>query len=150
MSNKLVKKKSAFLPEKGNIFGHNRLDVPKHYMDEAEERGWEVRWISAKQLKENSGVHKNEWMVYKFKSKPQAENFDPNEFAFGKDPEGIVRIGDCVLAVRPKEIGDAHRNVLAKKRALKKGTKKNKISEFKEEMKQFGQGKITVDDSEDK
>ena len=133
---KPTKKTPQFAVTSENIFGANRLDVPQCYKDEAAERGWETRWVSAKKLKENHGFHERGWQVYKFKSKPGDGILDNSEFAFGTDAEGVVRRGDCVLAVRPIELGNAHRRELEKKRKRYNNFGAEKKQEYKDFVKQ--------------
>ena len=141
--------KQSFSPETGNIFGSSRLDVPKCYRDEADKKNYDLRWISAKQLKENHGSHKNHWAAYKFESKPSNGIMDSDRFAFGIDPEGVVRRGDCVLAVRPKELTVQHKEHLASKRNIYNRFSQSKKKEFKDYVKQESRGAMTVDDDTD-
>lgn len=115
----LKSRKKPFAADTGNIFGSNRLEVPQVYMEEAQEMGCEVRWISAKELKEKHGHHDKKWIAWKFRTKLDDGILDSSRFAFGAgDSEGVVRRGDLVLAVRPVEVGDAHRQQLAEKRSI--------------------------------
>lgn len=141
--------KKPFNSDTGNIFGSGRLDVPQCYLDEAAEKGLEVRWVSAKEMKENHGAHKWHWVVYKFESKPSSGIIDASRFAFGIDPEGVVRRGDCVLAVRPIELGDQHRAHLAERRKRYNRFGAAKKKEFRDFVKNESRGAMKVDDSTD-
>lgn len=116
-----------------NYFGTSKLDIPQCYIDEANELGCECRWVNSKKLKENQGYHERGWRAYKFKSKPGDGILDSGNFAFGEDAAGIVRRGTAVLAIRPKEVGDAHRKQLHDRRERYKrfgAAKKNEFKDF--------------------
>lgn len=133
----------------GNIFGANQLEVHQDYLDEAADLNCECRWVSAKTLKENFGEHQRGWAAYKFKSRPACGTMKPEDFAFGHDAEkGVVRRGDMVLAIRPIEMGDQHREMLAERRNRYKSYRKAKIDELKAIAQESG-GRMTIDDRED-
>lgn len=138
-------KATPFVNTTGNIFGAGMLDVADHYLQEAAAAKLELRWVSAKEMKENHGQHRRRWVVYKFKSKPDYGTMDKERFAFDVDPEGIVRRGDMVLAARPIEWGDQHREMLAEKRDLYSRYADTKKQEFKDYVRENARGAIKVD-----
>jgi len=137
-----------FAAQTGNIFGNNRLEVPDCYLAEAEEKGYECRWISSKDLKENHGSHKNMWAAYKFKSNPSNGIIGDERFAYGNDPEGIVRRGDLVLAVRTKDLGDQHRKHLADKRSLYNRYSEVSKKSFADFVNKESRGTMKVDEED--
>lgn len=133
----------------GTIFGANQLDVHQDYLNEAAAMDCECRWVSAKTLKENFGEHQRGWAAYKFKSRPAYGTMKSEDFAFGHEAEkGVVRRGDMVLAIRPIEMGDQHRQMLSDRRNRYKGYRKAKVDELKAIAQESG-GRMSVDDRED-
>ena len=142
-------KRPAFVAKTGNIFGNNRLDVPQCYIDEAAKKNLEIRWLSSKDLRENHGAHKNHYAAYKFESNPSDGIMSDERFAYGNDPEGIVRRGDLVLGARPIEIGDQHRAHLAEKRQMYNRFSETNSKNFADFVKETGRGAMKVEDRDD-
>jgi len=85
------------------------LDVPSELKKELSEQGLEYRWINAPRLRGQQGFNKNYWKPYKV-------NYDKIGIDnFFRSPDGYLVRGDVILAVRPKDIGDAHKARLKSK-----------------------------------
>lgn len=113
----------------------NRLMIPEGIQATAEKNGWELRWVDAKELYTNGGQHKNGWIPY-IQPKDEAAK-DNYGFKFGNDPDGVVRRTSVILAYRPVDQGEKHRNYL-KLRATKLAGSYNKdaANEFRKQAKQ--------------
>jgi hypothetical protein len=83
----------------------DNLFIPKSLKDEATEDGLELRWISLKKYKENTGFHVKGWNPYKPKKALQSTG----HMVFTNNVEGFVIRQDNILAARPKKLGDVHR-----------------------------------------
>jgi hypothetical protein len=82
----------------------NFLDIPKEVAKELEEMGHEGRWISLTEFSKNGNFHNHGWVPFRPKT-PSSEN----SFHYGNNPDGIIRRKELVLASRPKEICELHR-----------------------------------------
>lgn len=91
-----------------DIFG-NTLALPEGLKKELAEQGLVGRWVNAKTLYANQGYHPKNWVPYKKKS---SDTIDTKDFLNGSDPSGIVRRGDCILAVKKTEDVQKHRTYL--------------------------------------
>ncbi len=86
-------------------FFRNKLMLPQEVADDIAKRGLEPRWIAYKPYIENGNSHDKGWVAYR---RPK-EATSVDELQLGSSPDGIIRRGDLVLAVRKKEMGDRHR-----------------------------------------
>lgn len=98
----------------------NELDIDVVLKKELQEKGLEYRFIDFKQAKLNGGRSRAGWIVYK------RESDDPRTQGIKSlaDPDGLVRQGSMVLAVKPTAMADrqrARRDV--QNRSLKQYTK---------------------------
>jgi len=98
-----------------------------YYLDDAlkaelKEKGLACRFLNAKKLEENGGRHQSGWLPYKRESK------DPN--VFGRDPDGYIRNGQCILGVKPIEQYEAHKKVLAQRAREKSAALKRSNNNF--------------------
>lgn len=123
----------------------SQLHVDEELRNEIEKSGKEMRWIDAKQAIENGGFHKAGWTVYRRDMKAASDTMG---FKLGNDPEGIVRRGSCVLAVRPKAQGDRHRAYLAQAVARQGGSAKEAGEQLRD-MARAQNVDAAVDDSFD-
>lgn len=98
-----------------DIFG-NALGVDPTILADIQKQGKVHRFINAKQLGEMGGHHPRGWVPYK-PSAEQRANMEGQALLFGSDPNGYVRRGDCILAVRPKELNDKHKAYLRQESA---------------------------------
>lgn len=87
----------------------NTLTISGELKRELDAAGLEARWVSAKLLATDPNSHPRGWRPY-FRKK--TETTDKPGFHFGNDPDGLVRRGTMVLAVKPKETAENHRAVL--------------------------------------
>lgn len=72
---------------------------------ELEDQGLDYRFIDFKKAKLNGGRSRAGWIVYKRQSKdPRLQGISALE-----DPDGLVRSGSMVLAVKPKAAADRQR-----------------------------------------
>lgn len=102
-------------PREDDLFG-NMLKLDPALAAELEAKGLEPRFVDAKKLYEANGYHARGWTVYKRET--ASGTIGSNEFKFGSDPDGIVRRGSLILAVKTKEQAERHREFLRRKAAL--------------------------------
>jgi len=103
---------SAKTAPKSNLFAEkfgNRLAIPEAVQNEIDSQNLAARWVAANTLAANNGYHKNGWVAYKSKGT------NVGDFRFGTDPEGVIRRGSMILAVRPMEIHESHKEFLAER-----------------------------------
>jgi hypothetical protein len=110
------------------------LDVPEWAKKDCEEKDQEYRWVDAKQMQENGNMHRNHWQVYR----RDASTVPAGGDAFGLPPDGTVRRGTVVLAVRPKEIGDGHKAMLRQKAERMTSSVKKQGSDLRREIASSG------------
>ncbi len=113
--------------------GANRLKIDDELKREIEEQGLEYRFINVTQLKKNLGRHANDWMPYKRKSTSSL-----NEFKWGQDPDGYTVSGDSILAVKPKELAEKARALIAFKNKSLTNINKVKADELRQFAKDSG------------
>lgn len=113
----------------------NPLALSPEILKELEDQHLVGRWVNAKQLYEMQGYHKNGWRPYKRKADG---TLGTQEFSTGKDPEGIIRRGDCILAVKTESEVATHRGKLQAKADRYKNFKKQKAQEMREFAKEHG------------
>jgi hypothetical protein len=108
-------------------YSQSILDVDAKTKAEFAEKGLECRWIDAKEFNLAGNLHKHHWRPYKRQASPaDAQSHDILSWSLGNDPEGFIRRKGLILAVRPIELGDAHRASIAERterlhsRSLKK------------------------------
>jgi len=114
----------------------NPLKLPKELEDELDKKNLVPRFISAKELYKNQGYHKAGWRPYKRRydtmEKPE------RDFHQGSDPEGIIRRGDCILAVKSKEEVQRHKRFLAVKAERYKDYNRQQADELRKIAKEHG------------
>lgn len=109
------KPKPASTVPVGELFG-NALAIPADVQRELDEKGYEGRWVDAQKLYAFSGYHPKEWVPYKQERKK--DSGAPTDLKFGADPEGVIRRGTMILAVKRKEDAERHRAYLKHKASL--------------------------------
>lgn len=109
--------KPTFNVMSDDIFG-NKLAVPAGVQKELASKGLEGRWVSYKQMIDNRGYHEKGWVVYK---QEKSDTMDPGTFLGGADPDGYIRRGDAILAVRTVAKSDQHREWLKQRANRLKG-----------------------------
>ena len=82
----------------------DRFSLDDDLKKEIGSKGLEYRWINYKKYVENGNYHEWGWAVYK-----REKAADTASFLLGNTPDGIIRRGDSVLAVRAKDICEKHR-----------------------------------------
>jgi len=120
-------------------FSLKAFDLDPEVAKELEEQGLEARYVNIKLMGRNGGTHPRGWRPYK---RQKSESSTRDEYLFGKDPEGYVRRGDLVLAVKTKEEVSKHRAYLdyeAKSHSVNRIIK-NKRKEMREMIKNQGMG----------
>jgi hypothetical protein len=119
----------------------SRLDMDPALAKELKEAGLVGRWINAKEFQKNYGFHHSGWTPYKKKAAPNAKV----DSLFGGDPEGYVRRGDLVLAVKTTEEQEKHRMGLAYKASLNTGLNKKQAQQIAEAARNAGVKSKVVD-----
>lgn len=113
-----------------DVFG-NPLQLSEELKNELRARGLVWRFIDAKRLYDMNGYHDKGWVPYKRDAVTQAK--DTHGFKFGNDPDGVIRRGSVILAVKSKEQGDRHKEFLAQKaRRATDGYNAKKAQELRE------------------
>jgi hypothetical protein len=119
----------------------NPLDVPEQIKAAIEKEGKEYRWLDAKQMSTNGNFHRNYWEVYK-----RDTSKDHELGAFGLPADGTIRSGTCILGVRPKQVGDGHRELLEDKRKRQNQALRNQNTEFRKQLQK--EGIVSKDDTD--
>jgi len=109
-------KKTTTIIDPDDIFS-NALSLTPQLIAELAEQGLVGRYIDYKRVKAMDGVHPKGWRVYKRKN---SDIIDNHEFQFGTGPDGLVRRGSCVLAVKSEEAVAKHRLHLQQKAERRK------------------------------
>lgn len=117
-----------------DIFG-NRLAIPDELKKELKDQGFVGRWVNAKKLYENQGYHDKGWRAYT--RKPGA-TMNTGEALIGNDPTGVIRRGDCILAVKTEAEVAKHRKFLRDKANLYKSFNRERAEELRELAKEGG------------
>lgn len=120
-----------------DIFG-NSLVVPQELQEYLTEKGLEWRWVDYKKLIDAGGYHNRGWVAYQKARHGEPATLSTQESILGSDPSGLFRRFSVVLAVRPKVVGDKHRQYLKKRADQYKGFNKTKAQELKEMSKDAG------------
>lgn len=126
-------------------FFSNRLQVAKEVLDDIKSKGLEHRWVNAVELAANDGHHRRGWQVYK---KPEGLQ-STQGFVLGNSHDGTIRRKELVLAVRPKEWGDAHRADIRQRQRRLNQFKEASASELRSMAQNGRLGTSIVDDSSD-
>lgn len=110
-------------------FFRNKLALDPSLQESITKSGKEWRFINLKKFQENGNYHEWGWEIYRTTDTSTAQGF-----MLGHNPDGIVRRGDAVLAVRPTEICEQHRAYLSDKAALQssKQFQKQKAKELRQ------------------
>ena len=112
-------------------FFKNKFAIPEWALAQLAAEGKEGRYIAYKAYVENGNTHDKGWTIHKFKPESTSAS-DP-----GLNADGIIRRGDSVLASRPKEFGDKHRQYLRYRAELQGSSfKKSQANELREMARQ--------------
>ncbi len=136
-------KKPVSVPNHSEEIFDSSFAVPPEIKAEIKEKGLACRWVNGTSLQKSFGFNKNRWVPFK------SEKAKAVTSMFGGDPEGYVRRGDLILAVKPKELQDKHRAYLADKLAGSKGVLKKKTSEDMRQIAEEHGVKAKFDNSYD-
>lgn len=142
------KKRESGMIRADEIFG-TALSLPEELKEELEKKGLVGRWVNATELTKFQGYHPKGWKVYK---KDSGTISASGQFRFGNDPDGVIRRGDCILAVKTAEEVSKHKAFLKQRADIAKGVSGKAAAEMREALKQ-NQVKSTVvegyDDGDD-
>jgi len=108
------------------------MALPLDLKKEIEEQGLVPRWINAGKLYANQGYHEKGWVPYRRKLDGK---MGAHEFKFGNDPDGVVRRGDCILAVKNKEQHKQHTDYLDYRAQAAKGLGKQEAEKIRQYLK---------------
>lgn len=113
-------------------------DIDTVLKAELKEKNLEYRFIDFKQAKLNGGRNRNGWMVYK------RESEDPRLSGISslKDPDGLVRSGSMVLAVKTKNSADKQREKIARQTRSMNDYNKATAEELDQKARQLGGSRI--------
>lgn len=110
------------------------LEIPSDLQAELDEQGLVARWINAGEFQRQAGFHRSRWVPYKSQSKVKAGATS----LFNGDPEGFIRRGDLILAVKSQEEADLHKARLSAKANNYKDFNKTKARELREMARSQG------------
>lgn len=99
------------------IFG-NVLSIPEAVQKVMEEQGLEGRFIDRVQYSDQSNFHRRGWKAFKYN---EYVNIEGKSLLDGIGPDGVVRRGSLILAVRPIEVGNQHRQLLKNRAGRQSG-----------------------------
>ena len=136
MSSLSGKKPVSQKPKRVNVldepdFFMNKLAIESSLKEEIKGKDLDCRWISYTKYVASGGQHERGWSVYK---RDKREGMD--SFILGNSPDGIIRVGDNVLAVRPNSYSKKHRAWLAAKASRMSGTNEAKAEELRQKAKE--------------
>jgi uncharacterized protein YjlB len=117
-----------------DIFG-NRLAISPEVQKDLKERGLVGRWINANELYKNQGYHAKAWEVYKVKP---SGTIGIKEFKDGRDPDGVIRRGDCILATKTLAEYEKHVLLNQQKADRQKGHNTEAANELRKMAKASG------------
>lgn len=110
----------------------SQLEIDNSLKKELTDKGLAYRWINAKQFQQSFGFHRSGWAPYKRTAGAKQDSL------FGGDPEGYVRRGDLVLAVKTIEEQAKHKAGLAYKTSLYSGLNRKQAQQLAEAARQAG------------
>lgn len=121
-----------------DVFG-SRLNIPPAIKEEADKKGWTLRWVNSQEVYKNMGHHSKGWIVYKPSS-------DTMKSGLGESvsPAKEIRRGDLILAYKGAEQAEIHKEFLRQR--AERYSAKNKMQQQAATLrKAAGQADITVD-----
>lgn len=142
----LATKQTTTIPSHNELFG-DATSLSPELKKELEEQGLVPHWVDYKQIRDMDGYHKKGWVIYR---KEKNDIIDNQEFRFGRDPDGLVRRGSMVLAVKTKADWIKHKEFL-KNKAERYGSyfKKRQVTELQKLAKNSGLDSTVVDGYDD-
>ena len=116
------------------VFG-DTLKVDADLQAELATKNFACRWVDAKKLYEMNGYHKNGWVPYRRDANAKVGLSD---FKFGTDPDGIVRRGTLILAVKSIEAHNKHKAALELRANRGRAINKTKADELRDMVRTTG------------
>ena len=95
-------------------------------------QGLSHRFVNATTFRDEYSVHRSGWKPYNVKSRATVSKLT------GIDPEGIIRRGDLVLAVRPMAVTAQHRKVLDQRNNRLKNYNKEAAQAMRQDAQRAG------------
>jgi len=123
-------KSSDFIDISHDDIYSNPLKLNPELEAKLKKEGLVARFINAKKLHDNQGYHRAHWTPYNTNCDTIEKS--RQEYQNGKDPEGFIRRGDCILAVKKKEDAEKHKVHLQQKADRYKGFDKEKARELRQ------------------
>ena len=94
-----------------DIFG-NAVKLSPELKRELDEKGLVGRFVDYKRVAGNDGHHDSGWTVYRRGTDNKSDTLDMYGARFGQSPDGLVRRGSLVLAVKTSGQVEKHRQFL--------------------------------------
>jgi hypothetical protein len=122
-----------------DVFG-NALGLSADLLKILDKEGYAHRFVSAAAIEQSSGYHQSGWKPV---SQAQLKKWghatmDSHSFSFGTDPEGYIRRGDLVLALRPQALNEKHRAYLAQEAQRGQHVQKKHAEELRRQVADAG------------
>jgi hypothetical protein len=118
---------------------NDQLAIDPALKKEIETKGLVCRWINGIKYKANFGYDARRWQPYKRELSGKTGAAE-NNFGYA-DPEGFVRRGDMILAVRPAAIHNAYKERIASKnKVLSASQQKEAADQLRQHARDHGMG----------
>lgn len=114
-----------------DYFG-NEFELPSAIKQALKDQGLVARFVNASKFRDEYSVHRGGWQVYNARAGGVLKSLQ------GADPEGIIRRGDLVLAVRTVDASLKHKKVLKQMNGQLKNINKLKAEELRDSAKAAG------------
>lgn len=109
-------------------------DIDGVLKKELEEQDLEYRFVDFKQAKSLGGASRSGWRIYKRKSPdPRIQGIESLA-----DPDGLVRKGTLVLAIKHKQLAQKQRDRIETRRKILNGYNKQVASEVDSKARRLG------------
>lgn len=123
--------------QESDIFG-SPFTVDADLKAEISAKDLECRWVDYKLLAEMGGYHRRGWRAYKRDKKEDTATLSNQEFLLGSSPDGLIRRGTMVLAVRPVSVGDKHRQLNRNNAAIYQNHTKSEANDLRKIAREAG------------
>jgi hypothetical protein len=127
----ITEKKSGSLESLKKLF-RNKLDLDERLVTFFSSKGLDCRFINYKTFADQ-GFHSHGWEIYQPSKHGSCDGFET--FYWGQNPDGIIKRGDAVLAVRQKEISAEHRALLREKSDRLSNYNRRAAKELRQQVK---------------
>jgi hypothetical protein len=131
----------------GDLDFGNNMRLSPEILNEIKEQHLAHRFVDARQLEKYGNTHKNGWVPYKVKAR-EATN-DIQAMQLGVSPDGFVRRGTLVLAVRSEQIDAQHRAMIVKRNAVQQEVQAQQAGALREMARAAGLKKDIVSEGYD-